>query len=358
MRIDMHCHVVGNGENIDEVDRDVYFYPDDNQHWFARILYTAVENDLEGMGGDQDRDGKISADEYFALVCRLLSTSEEIDGIVLLALDACYSPKTGLLNERETDLWVSNRLLARKVDELNERLPQDGSSRRFFFGASVSPNREDWESALEWVLRHTSAALVKWIPSVQHIHLMDERHNDFYDALAAAKMPLLCHVGPEYAFPEGIENKRLDNFRHLERAIERGVTVIAAHCATPVFPLIDKNEMREFHAFMKDANSDGTVRLWADTSALSLATRIPLLPEVLDLFPASWLVHGSDFPIPIDGWTHLPYVTHDVTLSEYLRICRTKNPLDRDVRIKDAVGFPDSILGNAEKVLRLCDARP
>jgi hypothetical protein len=75
--------------------------------------------------------------------------------------------------------------------------------------------------------------------------------------------------------------------------------------------------------------------------------------EVLDMFPPKWLVNGSDFPIPIDGWIHLPWVTHGITVEEYLEIKKTQNPLDRDVRIKRAHGFSDAILENAEKVLRL-----
>ncbi len=42
-----------------------------------------------------------------------------------------------------------------------------------------------------------------------------------------------------------------------------------------------------------------------------------------------------------------------MTLEEYERIIKMQNPLDRDVRIKRAHGFSDSILENAEKVLRL-----
>ncbi|RLA95027.1 MAG: hypothetical protein DRG69_04185, partial [Deltaproteobacteria bacterium] len=135
--------------------------------------------------------------------------------------------------------------------------------------------------------------------------------------------------------------------------LEYGVRVIAAHCAAPVFPLFEKDEMKELYALMKDANGGGEVRLLADTSALSLSTRVPLIPKVLETFPPEWLLHGSDFPIPIDGWPHLPWVTHSVTPREYIRICRTKNPLDRDVRIKRAHGFADTILENAEGVFRL-----
>jgi len=145
---------------------------------------------------------------------------------------------------------------------------------------------------------------------------------------------------------------KLDNFKNLIKPLECGVKVIAAHCATPVFPLVDKNLIKDFYSFMKDANSDGKVRLWADTSALSLSTRLPFISEILDKFPPEWLIHGSDFPIPIEGWPHLPFITHDITTEEYIRICRTKNPFDRDIRIKRAHGFSDSILENAEKVLR------
>ena len=122
MRIDIHCHILGNGKDLKKVDEDVYFNADDNNHWFTRILYNMVEGDLKRMGADFNRDGTISTDEYFELIYTMLAQSEEIDGIVLLALDAVFSPKTGELDEQKTDLWVSNVFLNRKIQELNERL--------------------------------------------------------------------------------------------------------------------------------------------------------------------------------------------------------------------------------------------
>jgi len=357
MKIDMHVHAIGNGMDINKIDEDIYFNADDNHHWFTRILYNMIEKDLENMGADFHHDGKISTDEYFELIYNMLATSEEIDGVVILALDAVYSAKTGELEVHKTNLCVSNRFLHRQVNALNERLQKESDpakrKKRFFFGASVSPNRKDWEKELDYVITQTNAVLIKLLPSAQHIYLRDPNHKNFYQALAAHHMPLLCHVGPEYSFPEGIRKRQLDNFRLLEKPLEYGVTVIASHCATPVFPLIEKAELKEFFAFMKIANSDGTVRLWGDTSAFSLSTRIFLMPAILDTFPAHWLVHGSDFPIPIEGWIHLPWVTYDITPKEYIHIWQTHNALDKDVRIKQAHGFSDSILENAEKVLRL-----
>ena len=35
MRFDMHCHVIGGGTDIDAADEDVYYFPEDNHHWFV-----------------------------------------------------------------------------------------------------------------------------------------------------------------------------------------------------------------------------------------------------------------------------------------------------------------------------------
>jgi uncharacterized protein len=356
MKIDMHFHVVGRGKNIDQVNDQVFFYPEDNNTLLTSVLYRLVEKYLGEAGADFDQSGTIDTDEYLAMIYRYLSTSKEIEGVVLLALDAVYDPETGEIDKTKTDLWVSNRFLAKKVKELNDQLTGEGvPKKKFYWGASVSPNRKDWEEEMEFVVNDPNAVLIKWIPSVQHINLRDSKHRDYYESLARNNMPLLCHVGPEYSFPEGIREKERDDFRFLDKPLECGVTVIAAHCATPVFP-IDKNETAEFGAFMRSANSGGTIKLWGDTSAFSLMTRIPILDEILETFPPEWLVHGSDFPIPIEGWVHLPGFTHDVTWKEYKQIKNTENLLDKDVVIKRAHGFSDSILDNAEKVLRLLRA--
>lgn len=357
MRLDMHFHVVGRGNDISQVSENVFFYPEDNNTLLTRVLYKLVEKDLEKLGADFDQSGTIDTHEYFNLIYKSLNTSEEIDGVVLLGLDALYDPESGIVDEVKTDLWVSNRFLAKKVRELNDRLMNETDlQKKFFWGASVSPNRKDWREEMEFVVNDPNAVLMKLIPSVQHINLRDPRHKDYYESLAKNQMSLLCHVGPEYSFPEGMRERQLDDFRYLDGPLGCGVTVIAAHCATPVFP-IDKDETKEFYAFMKSANSGNKIQLWGDTSAFCLLTRIPILKEILETFPPEWLVHGSDFPIPIEGWAHLPGLTHDITFEEYKKMKNTANLLDKDVIIKKAHGFSDSILENAEKVLRLPSSR-
>jgi predicted TIM-barrel fold metal-dependent hydrolase len=306
------------------------------------------------MGGNPDEDDSVSTDEYFDLIYRLFSESTEIDGLVLLALDAVY--KDGVVDEKKTDLWVSSEFLRGRVVKLNEKLAAESDTaktkKRFFMGASVNPNRPDACAALEKALDNPDTVLLKWIPSAQHIDVKLVS-DDFYNILKSSKVPLLCHVGPEYSFPEGIRNMEKDDFNFLRKPLDLAVKVIAAHCASPVFPIKDPNRMAEFRSLMEEYNSGGDVRLWSDTSALSLATRLPVISDILDMFPAKWLVHGTDFPIPIDGWPHLPFVTPDITPAEYKDIMKTKNPFDRDVKIKRAHGFDESIITNAAKVLRL-----
>ena len=352
MRIDMHCHVTGNGKDIRKVNEDVYFNADDNQHWFTWILYHMLRADITRMGGNPDGDDSVSTNEYLDLIYRLFSAATEIDGLVLLALDAVY--KDGKVDEKRTDLWVSNEFLSGRVRELNKKIAAEPGTRqkRFFMGASVSPNRPDACAALERALDNRDVVLLKWIPSAQHIDV-DLVSDDFYNILNCSKVPLLCHVGPEYSFPEGIRNMEKDDFTFLRKPLDLGVKVIAAHCASPVFPIRDPNRMAEFRGLMEEYNSDGDVRLWADTSALCLATRLPLVTDILHKFPAKWLVHGTDFPISADAWPNLPFVTPHITPGEYEGIMKTRNPFDRDVQIKRARGFEDSIIENAGQVLRL-----
>ncbi len=356
-RIDIHFHALGSGKNINDADNDIYRNFEDNHIWYIRLLHSSIENELEELGIDFNNDGEITTDEYFKLIYLLFTKSKEIDGIVLLAMDAVYDFKSGVRDDKKTDLYITNTYLSNKVNELNERLQNDpeveDKNKTFYFGASVSPNRTDWETELNKVFNETDAVLMKWLPSAQHIDLRRKAHKNFYKALTEKNMPLLCHVGPEYTFPEGRRKKKLDNFKYLEYPLQHGVKVIAAHCAMPVFPLINKNKTKKFYKFMKSANSGGEIRLWADTSALSLVTRVLWIDDIVKIFPSDWLVHGSDYPLPFEHWHLQPWINSEITPEEYNQIKKEKNPLDKDIKIKRAYDFQDSILENTATVLGL-----
>jgi len=133
MKLDMHFHVVGRGNDISQVSENVFFYPEDNNTLLTRVLYKLVEKELEELGADFDQSGTIDTHEYLNLIYKCLSASEEIDGVVLLGLDALYDPESGIVDEVKTDLWVSNRFLAKKVKELNDRLMNETDLQKKFF---------------------------------------------------------------------------------------------------------------------------------------------------------------------------------------------------------------------------------
>jgi hypothetical protein len=362
MRIDIHCHVVGKGKDIKQVEEEVYFNPYDNKIdgklvsvW---LLYKYVETLLLSMGADKNHDVSVSTDEYLDFLYQKLLESDELDGIVLLAHDAVYDSKTGKIDKKKTDLWVTNRFLFKEVQHLNRRFQDEADitkrKKRFFLGASVSPNRSDWKEELEYVIDNTDAVLLKWIPSAMHIDIKNVP-NEFYRMLEEAQLPLLCHVGPELSFAEGMksENRHLDDFKNLKKPVEAGVKVIAAHCALPL-PILsaEPNRFDEFKDFMKSTNSNG-IKLWADTSALTLTNRLPFLPDVKRSIPPEWLVHGADFPIPVDSGILLPLFVPRRDRAEYEDIRNCGNPFDRDIKIKRAFGFSNSIMENAENVVRL-----
>ncbi len=355
-RIDMHCHVVGHGDDITGVD-DIYFNPHDNNHWLTRILYSMIEKEIIDMGGELVEDGRLTCREYLTFITEQLRMSEEIDELVLLAMDAVFD-RSGTMDTVKTDLYISNTFLADNIARLNSTL--DG--KRLLFGASVHPDRPDWEEQLYEAIAR-DAVLIKLIPSTQHIDLdaKDDagyRYERYFRILADKGVPLLCHVGPEYSYPEGIRNPELDDYHILDAPLSCGVTVIAAHCASPVFPVVDEDTIGKFGVYMERANTrhaqDASFGpLYGDTSAFSLTTRLPWISKLRDTFPAEWLLNGSDFPIPIDGWVHNPLFTRNVSYAEHREIKRTTNPFDKDVRVKRAHGFSESILTNPASILRL-----
>ncbi len=348
MRIDIHFHAIGTGSDLGKAlaNKDAYAAPAAKRKWLARLVSAIVEDEYKHMGGATDGQRNVTTDGTFDVAASLLSTSEELDGAVLLALDGWYTG--GAIDPEKTELFVPNRYLAGKVRQINANL----KGKRFYLGASVNPNRGDWEKELEWAIE-SDAVLMKWIPSVQNVAVDSPSLREFYARLARSGIPLLCHTGPEFAFSEGPGRGSFDDYRKLEVPLSEGVKVIAAHCAMPIFPSPDHREAKEFLAFMKAANGDGKTRFWADTSAIATGTHVAALSEIAESYPPAWLVYGSDFPIPATDWANLPWIIHDVTPEEYLQIVRTKNPLDRDVRSKRAMGLSDSILQNWKSVLRM-----
>ncbi len=313
MLIDCHVHVAaftpGNGSLSPRVLKSPSFR-------FMRWKFH-----LAGSDGGTEQE----------LALRLVSTiggAEQLDAAVVLALDAVFD-SAGRRDPANTHLYVTNDYVIR----LAAKHP------KVLFGASVHPFRKDAVAELERCIQ-AGAVLLKWLPVTQNFSPADPRCFPIYEALAHHKLPLLSHTGGEQALPN-LDRAAADPSL-LTPALERGVTVIAAHCGTSSSPA-DTDYLPTFMRMVRDHE-----RFYGDTSALCLPTRSYAFHKLLaDKFVRTKLVHGSDWPI-----IPIPPVS-ELGLWGALKLFKEDNWLRRDILAKRQMGFDDAYWSRAATLLRL-----
>jgi predicted TIM-barrel fold metal-dependent hydrolase len=261
-----------------------------------------------------------------------LKTIEEtkyVDQIVILAHDAVFSRNGERLDE-QTHFYIPNDYVLALAREHSRLLP----------AASIHPYRKDALEELDRVVEE-GAVLIKWLPNTQGFDPSDRKNIPFFRKLLEYQLPLLCHTGPEFAL-KPLDQSLGHPFR-LQLALEEGVTVIAAHGGgwgwVPGFGFKRFVEM-----LLKYSH------FYTDTSALTLPPRSRYLLTFLDRPELhAKLVHGSDYPLPVSPW---PFV-HRLAFKEARRIAAIPSPFDRDLLIKRALGFPESVFERAAGLLRL-----
>jgi len=152
-------------------------------------------------------------------------------------------------------------------------------------------------------------------------------------------LPLLCHTGGEKSLPR--VNDAYADPDLLRRALQRGVTVIMAHCGTRSAP----GEIDYVDTFMRLAREHE--HCYGDTAALNLPMRWHAWAKVLnDDVVRKKLVHGSDWPI-----IALPPVGR-LGLSASWGFIDEPNWMRRDVMIKQRLGLDADYWHRAGKILR------
>ena len=216
--------------------------------------------------------------------------------MLLLALDA-YHDQSGALQREQTHLFIANDYCARVAQARPDR---------FEWAASVHPYRTDAVAELERV-HGLGARAVKWIPAAQGIDPAAPRCDPFYESLARLDLPLITHAGTERATPG---DDALGNPLRLRRALEHGVRVVVAHCATmgqgrdldvgENGPLVDNFTLFER---LMDAPA-GAGRLYGDLSAVTQSARADTaLTRIVERASeggdwAGRVLNGSDYPLP------------------------------------------------------------
>ena len=160
----------------------------------------------------------------------------------------------------------------------------------------------------------------------------DNQYRPFWEKLSKLDLPFLAHTGGEFSVP--VLNKKFADPRILRLPLECGVRVIAAHGAGRS-GLLDPDYTKDLLRMMDEFSN-----LFTDNSALASPNRWRTIPALLDPKIQSRVIHGSDFPIPVGGFG--PWIGKLLSNSDYSESRKIKNPLERDVFIKQAVGFENS----------------
>lgn len=283
---DGHVHLVGVGDG----GHGVWFNPAMDSLW-SPVQYARKKFYLNAScaDGEQDIDARyvkrliaLHADLPAGSRLMLLAFDYRCDerGEPVPALSTYYAP-----NEYA---W----LIAKKYPQTFEWI------------ASIHPYRPNAVELLEWAVRHGARA-VKWLPPAMGMDPASPLCDRFYDALARWKLPLLTHAGEELAV-QAKDAQALGNPLRLRRALNHGVRVIVAHCASLGFDVdLDQGENATrrpsfdlFTRMMAEPQYEGL--LFGEISAMTQVNRLGRpLREVLAR--TEWhdrLINGSDYPLP------------------------------------------------------------
>jgi predicted TIM-barrel fold metal-dependent hydrolase len=249
-----------------------------------------------------------------------------LDKVVCLSLDPVYDKKRGRCEDR-SHVWVDNDYVLALRDELPGRI---------LFGASVHPYDPLFRDRLHKYV-DAGAVLMKWLPSAQQIDLADDATGRAMIDLATARpggkpLPLLLHVGPEYAIPSSdpttlsydfLSWSSWDRFwnwfrgrqrwrtpqvgkihANIRAALGEGAVIILAHCGLPYFStgllsnLFEHSDFKTVRRFlMENEPAKYPGRCYADVSACCTPFRKKFFTDINRL-PADYLLYGSDFPTP------------------------------------------------------------
>jgi predicted TIM-barrel fold metal-dependent hydrolase len=273
---------------------------------------------------------------------KTVNESKCVDQFVLLALDQVYD-ELGHVHKERTHLYVPNQYLASLA----------GANDRILFGASVHPYRDDWEQELDDCLGK-GAVLCKWVPSSQMIDPSHHKCANMYQKLARHRLPLLCHVGPEYAVPSDAPHpERYNHPDLLVPALDKGVIVIMPHCAMPYFGPLDKpiyeQYFEDFLNLMDKADANGW-NLYADLSAICIPTRSKYVSRVINRVAPKRLLFGSDYPILLTEFCYHRGETFWARLMFIIKMAFMENLLDKNYYLIKEMGFDESVFTNASEL--------
>lgn len=320
--LDMHCHTAGIGAG----GSGCFISPKLEHSWKFGIYLRSfgVTRREVAAKGDAVVLDKISAQ---------IAQSRHVGSAIILALDGVVNAE-GEMDRSRTEIYVPNEFVAHETARHVNLL----------FGASVNPYRRDALARLEWA-KANGAKLVKWVPSVMQIDPADERIVPFYRKLAELRLPLLTHTGAERALTHA--NNALSDPERLRLPLRLGVTVIAAHIASTGRNGGERDTDRLRRLMREFPN------LYADISSLTQINKLGYLREAVERpeFKGR-LLYGTDFPLNNTILVSSYYFASRLTWKQMRTIEALKNPWDRDVALKQALGVSRDVFERSAQFFR------
>ena len=321
LKIDCHVHVVGNGF----AGTGCWLRPRGTTRLGLPLLLRAVGLPRSALSGNLEGI-------YAAQMLRFIRESS-LDAAVILAQDEPYRDN-GEKIEGAGSFYVPNAY----VLELAARHPE------FLPAVSIHPARRDAHEELERCLAG-GAVMLKCLPNCQNIDWNDRRYTRFLERMAESGLILLAHTGSERTLP--VLDARLASPRILTRALEIGVTCIAAHCGTGLMVL----DPDYFDVFVEMTSR--FPRLYGDNSALACCNfraRPSAIRRMLEPELAGRILHGSDVPVPVTAV--LMWAFGLVSRRVWRETAAIANPIERDYLIKRALGFGEDTMTRLSGLLR------
>ena len=324
---DSHVHIVGVGDS----KSGVWFNPNMDSYWHPILK---IQKNFYMNGGCVN--DKLIDESY---VNRLAQISAEMPvgfKSMLFAFD-WFHDENGQANRSHSIFHVPNQYVAK----IAKQYPQ-----HFEWVASIHPYRTDCINALEEA-HALNARAVKWLPSGMGIDPASPKCDKFYQKLHDLDMPIISHTGRESAVQGG--NQAHGNPLRLRRALDAGVRVVLAHCASDGYDEdLDNNHqtIKSFDLFTRLMDTPAYKNLvFGEISALTLFNHTWTIKPILAR--TDWhhrLLNGSDYPLPgILPLISTKELRHMGLLQDkhllFLQNLRQCNPLMFDFAIKRLISF-------------------
>ncbi|MEE9330665.1 MAG: amidohydrolase family protein [Methylophilaceae bacterium] len=332
---DSHVHMVGTGDS----DSGIWFNPNMDS-WLHPTLKVQKKFYENGACADPDNIDH-------STVNRMLNLAKEMPTgykSMLFAFDWFHN-EDGKPNKENSIFYIPNEYAARIASEH----PQ-----YFEWVASIHPYRDDAVDALEQA-KAQGARAIKWLPPGMGIDPASPKCDAFYKKAADLNIPIITHTGRESAVQGG--NQDHGNPLRLRRALDQGVRVVLAHCASDGDDEdLDNGNKRikslDLFARLMDTPDYQTLA-YGEISAITLINHAWAIKTVLER--SDWhgrLVNGSDYPLP----AILPLINtkqlHHMGLLDsehlpFLQMLKRYNPIMFDFAVKrliqhNGVGFDKS----------------